>query len=92
MRNIEINRRNFIKVMTGGSSIILIPSVLGACNSGDSKIWLEGWNGPMADETDIRWIVLSYAILAANPHNTQPWIVDLTGEGRKNTIGPWYRQ
>ena len=79
MKKTEVNRRNFIKVMTGGSSIILIPSVLGACNSGDSKIWLEGWNGPMADETDIRWIVLSYAILAANPHNTQPWIVDLTG-------------
>ena len=35
----------------------------------------------MADETDIRWIVLSYAILAANMHNTQPWIVDLTGPG-----------
>lgn len=33
----------------------------------------------MAGETDIRWIVLSYAILAANPHNKQPWIVDLTG-------------
>ncbi len=81
MRKIEVNRRNFIKVMTGGSSIFLIPSVLGACSSGDSKIWLEGWNGPMADETDIRWIVLSYAILAANPHNTQPWIVDLTGPG-----------
>ncbi len=79
MRKTELNRRNFIKVMTGGASIVLIPSVLGACSSGDSKIWLEGWNGPMADETDIRWIVLSYAILAANPHNTQPWIVDLTG-------------
>ena len=24
---------------------------------------------------------MSYAILAANPHNTQPWIVDLTGPG-----------
>ena len=79
MKKTEVNRRNFIKVMTGGSSIILIPSLLGACSNGDSKIWLEGWNGPMPEETDIRWIVLSYAILAANPHNTQPWIVDLTG-------------
>jgi len=79
MKKTGVNRRNFIKVMTGGSSIFLIPSVIGACSSGDSKIWLEGWKGPMADETDIRWIVLSYAILAANPHNTQPWIVDLSG-------------
>jgi len=73
------NRRNFIKVMAGGSSIILIPSLLGACGKGDADIWLEGWKGPMAGETDIRWMVLSYAILAANPHNIQPWIVDLTG-------------
>lgn len=74
-----MNRRNFIKVMTGSSSFVLIPSVLGACSNGDSDIWLEGWKGPVAGETDIRWIVLSYAILAANPHNKQPWIVDLTG-------------
>jgi len=73
------DRRNFIKVMAGGSSVILIPSLLGACSKGDTDIWLEGWKGPMAGETDIRWMVLSYAILAANPHNIQPWIVDLTG-------------
>jgi hypothetical protein len=74
-----MNRRNFIKVMAGGSSIILVPSLLGACGNGNEEIWLEGWKGPMAGETDIRWIVLSYAILAANPHNKQSWIVDLTG-------------
>ncbi len=77
----EVNRRNFIKVMAGGSSIVLIPSVLGACGNKEAESWLEGWKGPAADETDIRLIVLSYAILAANPHNTQPWIVDLTGPG-----------
>jgi len=36
MRKSEVNRRNFIKVMTGGSSIILIPSVLSACSNGDT--------------------------------------------------------
>ncbi len=79
MREIAVNRRNFIKVMTGGSSIVLIPSVLSACSNGDTEIWLEGWKGPMSGETENRWIILSYAILAANPHNKQPWIVDLTG-------------
>jgi len=73
------DRRNFIKVMAGGSTVILIPSLLGACSNGDTEIWLEGWKGPMVGETDIRWIVLSYAILAANPHNIQPWLVELTG-------------
>ena len=76
-----INRRNFIKVMAGGSSVVLIPGMLGACGNDDAQIWLEGWNGPMAGETDIRWIVLSYAILAANSHNIQPWIVNFTGPG-----------
>ena len=75
---IPFNRRHFVQVIAGGSTI-LIPSVLGACGSGDEKSWLEGWKGPMSGETDIRWIVLSYAILAANPHNKQPWIIDLTG-------------
>jgi len=40
---------------------------------------LETWSGPEPGETDIRQIVLSYAILAPNPHNKQPWIVELTG-------------
>ena len=70
--------------MTGSSSNILIPSVLSACSNGDAEIWLEGWKRPMADEADIRWIVLSYAILAANPHNIQPWIIDLTGPSGLN--------
>ena len=62
--------------MIGGSSNILIPSVLDACSNGEAEICFEGLKGPMSDETDIRWIVLSYAILSANPHNKQPWIVD----------------
>lgn len=74
-----MDRRNFIKVMAGGSSTVLIPSVLSACNQGDPQVWLDGWKGPAPQETDIRWVVLSYAILAANPHNKQPWVVDLTG-------------
>jgi hypothetical protein len=74
-----IDRRQFIKVMAGGSSVVVIPSLLGACGNADTEVWLEGWKGPMGGETDIRRVVLSYAILAANSHNTQPWIVDLTG-------------
>ena len=71
-----MKRRDFIRVMAGGSAVVLVPSVLTACSDDPG---LEGWNGPMASESDIRRIVLSYAILAPNPHNKQPWIVDLTG-------------
>lgn len=74
-----MNRRGFIQVMVGGSSVVLVPGLLSGCTDGSGDSWLEGWKGPDPDETDIRWIVLSYAILAANPHNKQPWIVDLTG-------------
>jgi len=73
-----MHRRDFIKVMATGSTVALLPSVLTACGE-SGETGLEAWNGPMPDETDIRRIVLSYAILAPNPHNKQPWIVDLTG-------------
>ena len=33
-----MNRRNFIKVMTGGSTIVLVPSVLTACGNGDAEL------------------------------------------------------
>ena len=74
-----MNRRDFIKVMAGGTSVILVPSILNGCSDENTDVWLEPWKGPVPDETDIRRIVLSYAILAPNPHNIQPWIVDLTG-------------
>ena len=73
-----MHRRDFIKVMAAGSGVVLLPSVLSGCGE-TAETGLEGWNGPMPGETDIRRIVLSYAILAPNPHNKQPWIVDLTG-------------
>jgi hypothetical protein len=39
-----------------------------------------GWRDPGAGETDPRRFALAHAILAPNPHNTQPWQVDLIGE------------
>ena len=73
-----MQRRDFIRVMAAGSTVALMPSALTACGE-EGETGLEAWNGPKPGETDIRRIVLSYAILAPNPHNKQPWIVDLTG-------------
>jgi hypothetical protein len=39
-----------------------------------------GWRDPGAGETDPRRFALAHAILAPNPHNTQPWQVELMGE------------
>ncbi len=78
MKDREIQRRDFIKVMAAGSTAALMPSVLTACGE-KGETGLEAWTGPMPSETDIRRIILSYAVLAPNPHNKQPWIVNLTG-------------
>ncbi|HEU4534066.1 MAG TPA: hypothetical protein VFS00_08110, partial [Polyangiaceae bacterium] len=37
------------------------------------------WQGPPPGVDDIRVIVLSYALLAPNPHNIQPWRITLRG-------------
>ena len=76
-----MKRRNFIKILTAGSGVILVPSILNGCGGNNLRA-LEGWNGPSKNEKDIRIIVLSYAILAPNPHNKQPWIIELRDPGR----------
>jgi len=43
------------------------------------KLEKHGWEGHDPSENDIRRIVLSYAVLAPSPHNTQPWIVEFDG-------------
>ncbi len=39
-----------------------------------------GWRDPGAGQTDPRRFALAHAILAPNPHNTQPWQVALDGD------------
>ncbi len=43
---------------------------------------IEAWQGPPIDLDDPRLWALSYAILAPNPHNIQPWRVDLSEPSR----------
>ncbi len=38
------------------------------------------WRAPGAGERDPRRFALAHAILAPNPHNRQPWLVDLVGK------------
>jgi hypothetical protein len=38
------------------------------------------WRNPGAGETDVRRWALAHAILAPNPHNKQPWLVQLVGD------------
>ncbi len=71
-------RRNFIKIL-GGGTILAASAAIGltAFPIGVPDA-TRAWRNPGMDETDIRRKALSYAILAPNPHNMQPWLVDLS--------------
>ena len=72
-----MNRRNFIRVI-GQSSIAAATVSVGACaaSGGFPAASVEAWQGPT--ETEPRRRALAYAITAPNPHNLQPWLVDLS--------------
>jgi len=72
-----MNRRAFLKTI-GGTGVVVAAS-LGAISQFDQMPdeAISAWGGPAAD-LDIREWILSYALLAPNPHNMQAWIADLT--------------
>lgn len=66
-------RRDFLKIVGGG--VILAASAGGArAQAGDPTA---PWTPPSRAE-DLRRFALSHAILSPNPHNRQPWLVDLS--------------
>ena len=71
-----LGRRAFISVL-GGSAILAASGGLWAATrdpSGARRPWID----PGTGESEARRRALSYAILAPNPHNRQPWIADLS--------------
>lgn len=67
-----MHRRDFIRVL-GGSAVF---AAAGCAPAGPDP--RAAWDHPGAGERDIRRKALAWAILAPNPHNMQPWIVDLS--------------
>ncbi|MEK9970220.1 MAG: hypothetical protein VW600_13865 [Ferrovibrio sp.] len=75
-----VSRRGFIRVVGG--------AVIGAAALGTGLRGCDGmpesavapWRGPAA-ESDPRRRALAWALLAPNPHNMQPWLVNLRREG-----------
>lgn len=76
------DRRNFIKISSTTAGVVLVPGIFTGCFTKSEKMQKEvsAWDGHKYDEKDIRIIVLSYAILAPNPHNKQPWLIQLKDE------------
>jgi hypothetical protein len=77
-----MERRAFIRVMGGGVVLAAGSGMLAGCAGfGVPPSATAAWNSPTADSSDVRRFALSYAILAPNPHNMQPWLADLRVPG-----------
>lgn len=73
-----MERRGFIRIAGGGVVLAASTSMLAGCAGfAVPPSATAAWNGPAADSSDLRRWALSYAILAPNPHNKQPWLADL---------------
>lgn len=71
-----LSRRNILAVLAAAP---LAPA-LSACTPSGLPDPAAAWRNPGAGETDPRRFCLAHAILAPNPHNRQPWLIDLIGD------------
>lgn len=75
------SRRRFVKVLGGG--VILAAGAglgLARCDAMPEEA-VAAWGGPDPAEADVRRRLVAWAILAPNPHNRQPWLIDLREPG-----------
>jgi len=78
---LAMERRNFIRLVGGGVVLAATAPMTGCSLSSNYPAQaVEAWRGPR-NESDPRRIALAYAITAPNPHNLQPWLVDLRESG-----------
>ena len=76
-----LSRRGFIRIAGGGVILAAGGITLARCDRMPAEA-IEGWRQPGHGGNDVRKRILSYAILAPNPHNRQPWLVDLKTPNR----------
>ena len=70
-------RRRFLKIL-GGGTILAATAATGFVATRTPTRALAPWQP--ASYSDPRKAALSYALLAPNPHNRQPWLIELIGD------------
>lgn len=80
------SRRGFMKILGAGAVIVAAGGVgLTQCDPMPAEA-VEAWAGPGSNVTDPRIRAIAFALLAPNPHNKQPWTVDL----REASVATFY--
>ena len=74
-----MNRRKFL-VIAGSAGVIVAAGGVGFVGTRTPRDALVPWKNAGSLYSDPMRRALSYAILAPNPHNRQPWIVDLKSD------------
>jgi hypothetical protein len=76
-----LSRRKMIGLIGGGAVLAATASAGGFLATRRPTRALAPWSAA-GNYTEPRMQALSYAILAPNPHNRQPWVAELKGEDR----------
>ncbi len=79
-----MNKRKFLKIVGGGAVFAAVAGGTGIAVIGSRKpkTALLPWQMAGSAYSEPRRRALSYALLAPNPHNRQPWLVDLSLEDK----------
>ena len=78
MSPIPTSRRSMI-LAAGGAGLALVGGIAGYRVTRLPEKALRPWYDAGTSEPDPRLFAFSYAILAPNPHNLQPWLIRLVG-------------
>lgn len=76
-----ISRRGVLKII-GSGAVIIAAGAGGFALTREPTDALAPWRAAASIDGDIRVRSLAHAILAPNPHNRQPWLVDLDTPGQ----------